>query len=91
MPDSRQPKSMTADTNKRQGARRRVLKGGKISFHQLGTSTDCTIRNMSDLGACLVITSPVGIPDEFDLDRDKTRRRCRVEWRSANQIGVSFL
>jgi hypothetical protein len=84
---------MTADTEKRQGSRRRVLKGGKISFHQLGTSTDCTVRNLSQLGACLIVTSPVGIPDEFDLvmDSDKTPRRCRVEWRSANQIGVSFL
>jgi hypothetical protein len=70
-----------------------VLKGGKISFHQLGTSTDCRVRNLSEFGACLVVTSPVGVPNEFELilNRDKTPRRCRVEWRSANQIGVSFL
>jgi hypothetical protein len=84
---------MATDTGKRQGPRRRVLKGGKISFHQLRTSTACTIRNVSELGACLVVTGPIGIPDEFDLvmDSDKTSRRCRVEWRSANQLGVSFL
>jgi len=70
-----------------------VLKGGTIPFRQLGTSTDCRVRNVSETGACLMIASPVGIPNEFDLllDTDKTPRRCRVEWRSANQIGVSFL
>jgi hypothetical protein len=70
-----------------------VLKGGTISFHQLGTSTDCRVRNISESGACLMVASPVGIPDEFDLllDSDNTPRRCRVEWRSTNQIGVSFL
>jgi len=83
---------MSADTDKRRASRRRILKGGRISFHQLGTSTDCTIRNLSDTGACLIATSQVGIPNEFNLvtDSDKAVRRCRVEWRSGNRIGVSF-
>jgi hypothetical protein len=79
--------------NERRGIpRHRVLKGGKISFHQLGTSTDCTVRNLSDAGACLIVASPVGIPNEFDLvtESDHAVRPCRVEWRSGNKIGVSF-
>lgn len=85
---------MTTGADERRGkTRRRVLRGGKIFFHQLGTSADCRVRSVSEAGACLIITSPVGIPNEFQLvlDRDKTPRGCRVEWRSANQIGVSFL
>jgi PilZ domain-containing protein len=80
------------DTEKRRAPRRRVLKGGKISFRQLGTSTDCTIRNLSDTGACLLVASPVGIPNDFDLlpDGGGATMRCRVEWRSGNKIGVSF-
>ena len=83
---------MSAETDKRRAPRRRVLKGAKISFHHLGTSTDCTIRNLSDTGACLLVASPVGIPDDFDLvlgDGGATKH-CRVEWRSGNKIGVSF-
>jgi hypothetical protein len=79
-------------TDKRRAPRRRVLKGGQISFHRLGT-IDCAVRNLSATGACLIVASPIGIPDEFDfiMDRDKIPRRCRIEWRSANKIGVSFL
>lgn len=80
------------DTDKRRAARHRVLKGGKISFHHLGTSTDCTVRNLSDTGACLIVTSQIGIPNEFDLliESGHAVRPCRVAWRSGNKIGVSF-
>jgi hypothetical protein len=79
-------------TEKRAAARRRVFKAGTISFHQLGSAIDCTVRSLSETGACLFITSPVGIPDEFDLllESDRTTRRCRVAWRAANKIGVMF-
>ena len=79
-------------TERRKVARRRVLKGGKISFHQLGTSTDCAVRNLSDAGACLLVTSQVGIPNEFELsiESEHTVRLCRIEWRSGSRIGVSF-
>jgi hypothetical protein len=80
------------DTEKRNASRSRVLKGGAISFRHLGTTIDCTVRNLSKTGACLMVTSPLGIPDEFDLvlDRDKETRRCRVAWRAADRIGVEF-
>lgn len=63
-----------------------------ISFRQLGTTIDCTVRNLSVIGACLVVTSPMGIPNEFELvlDRDKVPLRCSVAWRAANRIGVWF-
>ena len=43
-------------------------------------------------GACLTVTSPAGIPNEFDLmlDREKLTRHCRVAWRGADRIGVAF-
>ena len=69
-----------------------MLKGARISFHHLTTSTDCTVRNLSDTGACLVVTSQVGVPDDFDLvlERDHSIKRCHVEWRAGPRIGVSF-
>jgi hypothetical protein len=79
-------------TEKRNASRARVLKGGVISFRHLGAAIDCTVRNLSKTGACLIVTSPVGIPNEFDLvlDRDKVPRRCRVAWRATDRIGVEF-
>jgi len=43
-------------------------------------------------GACLMVTSPAGIPNEFDLmlDRDTITRYCRVAWRAADRMGVAF-
>jgi len=80
------------DTNKRRAPRHRVLKGAKISFHQLGTSTDCVLRNLSDTGACLVVESQAGIPNDFDLvmDSGKAIKHCHVEWRAGSKIGISF-
>jgi len=81
-----------ATGDKRKTRRRRVLLGARISFRGLGTSTECRVRDLSDTGACLVIASPVGIPNIFDLVlADGAVRRCKVEWRKAEKIGVSFL
>jgi hypothetical protein len=78
--------------DQRDSPRRKVLKAAKISFHNGGASTDCTVRNMSHTGACLLVASPIGIPDTFDLviEADQSVTHCRVEWRSATKIGVSF-
>ena len=79
-------------SNRRIATRHRVLQGGAISFHHLGAKIDCTARNLSETGACLLVQSPIGIPDDFDLllDRERAPRRCHVVWRSANRIGVKF-
>lgn len=73
-------------------ARLRTLRSGKIVFNHKSSVLDCTIRNMSDGGACLQVPSTVGIPDCFDLvvDQDRMNRACRVAWKTGNRIGVSF-
>ena len=79
-------------SEQRQAPRRKVLKGAKISSHHLGTSTDCTVRNLSETGAQLSVVSSVGIPDEFELVfSDGQIKRCRVAWRTIQKIGISFL
>lgn len=76
---------------RRMVARRRVLKGAYISFKGRGAAIDCTVRNLSDGGACLKVESPIGIPDTFELALDPASiRHCRVTWRKARQIGVEF-
>ena len=76
---------------RRKAARHRVLKGAHITFKGHGAAIDCTVRNLSDGGACLKVESPIGIPDTFDLVLDDASvRPCRVTWRKATQIGVEF-
>jgi len=77
----------------RRGAQRhRTLKGGSIVFNEGRSAIDCTVRNLSEIGANLRVTSVVGIPDEFILQMsDKTTRDCRVSWRKATELGVAFV
>lgn len=70
--------------------RSRTLKAATIAFN--GGVIDCVLRNLSDTGAQLEVTSPVGIPDQFELmlTGESAHRPCRVVWRKATRIGVSF-
>jgi hypothetical protein len=75
---------------RRDKARYRVLKAGTIEFG--GGAIDCTVRNFSDTGAALDVTSPVGIPEHFTLliQADGTQLPCTVVWRKEKRIGVRF-
>jgi len=75
---------------KRVTSRNRVLKAGTIEFG--GGAIDCTVRNVSNTGAALDVTSPVGIPEKFTLvvPADGLRLPCRIVWRRERRIGVAF-
>jgi hypothetical protein len=76
---------------RRNEARPRALKRARITFKGRRATIDCTVRNLSNLGACLKVESPIGIPDTFDLVLDHAPvRGCRVIWRNATQIGIAF-
>jgi hypothetical protein len=72
--------------------RMRTLKAAKIAFRGGASVLDCTVRNVSKIGACLDVASPVGVPERFDLifDSDNAKHPCRVVWRSTHRIGVAF-
>jgi hypothetical protein len=74
--------------SKRGAARQRVLKPGRIAFN--GGAIDCVVRNISDTGAAVEVTSQLGIPAEFNLVIAGSSRVCQVKWRKENRIGVSF-
>lgn len=73
--------------------RQRSLKAGKIVFNRQLSVIDCTVRDLTDEGACLVMGSPVGLPETFELliPVDNFKRTCRVVWKSSDKIGVAFL
>jgi hypothetical protein len=55
---------------------------------------ECTVWDESTTVARLVVDAPETIPDIFHIYMTldfSSRRRCRVIWRSSNQIGVEFL
>ena len=70
--------------------RQRVYKAGTIEFD--GSGVDCTIRNMSPIGAALDVASPVCIPHEITLNivSSNERQNCRIVWRKEKRIGVIF-
>lgn len=54
----------------------------------------CTVWDESETGARLMVEAPETIPEIFHIYMTldfTSRRRCRVIWRSRNQIGVEFL
>ena len=72
--------------------RQRVLKTGSIRFNR-AAGISCTVRNMSEGGACLEVASPFGIPDNFTLiiESEDVLRPCRVAWSNSSRIGVAFV
>jgi hypothetical protein len=75
---------------RRAAPRRRVFKAGSIEFD--GASIDCTIRNLSPVGASLDIASPVGIPHEITLNlvTHRMRQHGYIVWRRERRVGVAF-
>jgi diguanylate cyclase (GGDEF)-like protein len=72
--------------------RGRTLLGGKIVFNNGGSVIDCTVRNLSEEGACVEVASPIGLPDHVHLliAGDAEPRPCNLIWQSGNRIGLSF-
>ena len=82
---------MDKPKQERRNEARRIFKGAHIAFKGHGATIDCTVRNLSNRGACLKVENSIGIPDSFDLVLDNASvRSCRVTWRNAMQIGVEF-
>jgi hypothetical protein len=77
---------------KRREARVRVLKAARILFNGHYSAISCTVRNLSQGGACLSVASTIGIPEKFDVifDADKAVRPCRMVWHQETRLGVAF-
>lgn len=74
----------------RDSQRHRVLRAGTIEFSGGGIS--CQIRDLSPSGACLEVTSQIGIPPSFTLVTEPEHfvQPCHVVWRKDKRIGVAF-
>jgi hypothetical protein len=76
----------------RRSTRQRVLKSGKIIYGGGSIVVDCTIRNLSAVGARLQVPTSVAIPDRFEFAEPTagTRRTAIVVWRKGDLIGIRF-
>ncbi len=72
--------------------RTRVLRGAKIIVARRSSVIHCTVQNITGGGACLKFANTFGLPATFDLtfEHGRTRRFCRVVWRTEDKLGVAF-
>ncbi len=78
--------------DRRTMTRKRVLKGGTITFAGRHATLQCVIRELSSSGARLQVENVSDVPDTFELivDMDGMKYSCQVIRRQANDVGVSF-
>jgi hypothetical protein len=75
---------------RRQSPRRTVLKSGLVIIQESAMTLRCTVRNLSDGGACIELSSTIGMPSNLELVLDGVHRSCRVIWRTDTRMGIAF-
>jgi hypothetical protein len=82
---------MTLPVNERRTtSRHRVLKSAFIVISEKAPKLECTVRNISEIGAALQVSTTIGIPTHFKVYIDGVRHCCRSVWRTDTKIGVVF-
>ncbi len=82
----------TTSADRRDVQRTRAVRNAKIIAPRLASVIHCTVQNITDGGACLKVANTSGVPDSFELtfEHGRTRRACRVAWRTHDELGVAF-
>jgi hypothetical protein len=82
-----------APGDKRRNLRRAISYPAFLDLGDGVAPRECLLCDVSKEGALLTVENPTSLPDEFTLALSvdgAARRRCRIAWRSKDQIGVSF-
>lgn len=75
---------------RRTSVRHPRYKGASIVFNRLGSVISCTLRNVSQNGACLIVRAEQFVPAEFKLLSEGVMRSCVVAWRQPERVGVRY-
>lgn len=78
---------------RRNVARTRIRHNAEIVvIRRDATKVQCTLQDLTSTGACLTLASTYRVPDTFELtfDKGRSRRPCRVMWRTGDRVGVAF-
>ncbi|MGA2818452.1 MAG: PilZ domain-containing protein [Xanthobacteraceae bacterium] len=80
------------DDDRRGRTRTRILRSAKLIVPRQSSVIHCTVQNITGGGACLKLANTFGLPETFDLtfEHGRTRRSCRVVWRTNDKLGVMF-
>jgi hypothetical protein len=65
-------------------------KTASIVFNRLGSVYTCTLRNISERGACVVVEKDMFVPAEFKLMAEGHMRTCAIAWRRPDRIGIRY-
>ena len=75
--------------DRRQAPRVRLLKSGTILLGK--HRVPCTVRNLSETGACLEVQTTYWLPLVFEfMMPGRAIRACKVVWLRDTRIGVQF-
>jgi methyl-accepting chemotaxis protein len=77
---------------RRDRQRTNIQRNAKIIVPHRSPTLHCTVQNITGGGACLKLANTSGVPEQFELTFEigRTRRSCRVIWRTADALGVTF-
>ncbi|HJT42809.1 MAG TPA: PilZ domain-containing protein [Rhizomicrobium sp.] len=77
---------------RRPARRKRVLLTGIVAYSDGARSFDCTIRNVSQTGARIVMGKNQQFPTDFYLIniRDRVAYDAKVIWNDGSEVGVTF-
>lgn len=78
---------------KRRSPRIRTLLRARLVYQNGDCSVECVVRNISDHGAKIGVTTSLTLPDQMDLiiPQKGMNQRVRVCWRHADEMGVEYM
>lgn len=76
----------------RRSKRGRTYLQARISYGDGAITTECTVNQLSDVGARINIAGSIALPEMFDvvIPQKGASRRARLVWRKDDQVGVDF-
>jgi hypothetical protein len=79
-------------SERRLNARRRVLKGGNMYFNSGYGAFSCTVKNLSESGALVMMEDTSGLPGVFDfrLNGEPASRKAHICWKENGKAGLQF-
>jgi hypothetical protein len=83
---------MNATQERRISRRTRLHRNAAIILNDRSAVVQCTLLDLSRTGARLSVSSTYKLSEAFELtfDNGRTRRKCRVQWRTDTKLGVTF-
>ena len=77
-------------TENRTQTQKRVFRTAQIAVGEKAPKLECAVRDISEQGARLSVSTTFGLPQQFDIIINGQRKRGRSIWRTLTELGVVF-